>query len=45
MQSHTLQTLIEREAQKANTHGVLLGVQSADGKIDFRGAADRKSVV
>lgn len=35
----TLQQLIEREARKANTHSVLLGVQSADSSIDFQGAA------
>ncbi|MEO1440381.1 MAG: serine hydrolase domain-containing protein [Chloroflexota bacterium] len=34
-----LQSLIEREAQKANTHSVLLGVQSADASIDFQGGA------
>ena len=34
-----LQQLIEKESQKANTHSVLLGVQSADEQINFQGAA------
>jgi D-alanyl-D-alanine carboxypeptidase len=34
-----LQTLIDKESRKANTHSVLLGVQSADGQMNFQGAA------
>ena len=34
-----LQTLIDKESRKANTHAVMLGVQSADGRVDFQGAA------
>ncbi|NJK82133.1 MAG: beta-lactamase family protein [Chloroflexaceae bacterium] len=34
-----LQTLIDKESRKANTHDVLLGVQSADGRVNFQGAA------
>jgi CubicO group peptidase (beta-lactamase class C family) len=34
-----LQTLIDKESRRANTHGVLLGVQSADGRVNFQGAA------
>lgn len=34
-----LQTLIDQEASKANSHGVLLGVQSADSRINSQGAA------
>lgn len=34
-----LQQLIEKESQKANTHSVLLGVQSAYGQVNFQGAA------
>ena len=38
-QSDLLQQLIEREAARADTHAVLLGVQSGDGSVQFRGAA------
>jgi len=34
-----LQRLIDKEAARANTHGVLLRVQSGDRRIDFRGGA------
>lgn len=34
-----LQSLLDKQISKSNTHGVLLGVQSGDGKIDFEGAA------
>ena len=34
-----LQQMIDNEAQKANTHAVLLGVQSGDGRVEFHGAA------
>ncbi len=34
-----LQQMIDKEARKANTHAVLLGVQSGDGRVDFCGAA------
>lgn len=34
-----LQALIDKESRKANTHGVLLGVQSADRQVNFQGAA------
>ena len=34
-----LQAIIDKESQKANTHGVFLGVQSADGQVNFQGAA------
>jgi D-alanyl-D-alanine carboxypeptidase len=33
------QQLIDKETAKGTTHAVLLGVQSADRRIDFRGAA------
>ncbi len=35
----TLQGLIDAEARKPNTHGVILRVQSGDGRIDWAGAA------
>ncbi len=35
----TLQNLIDGEANKANTHGVLLAVHSGDGRFSFRGGA------
>lgn len=38
-----LQALIDQESRKANTHGVLLGMQSADGRVDFQGAAGNAS--
>lgn len=34
-----LQALINKESNKANTHNVLLGVQSGDGYLNFQGAA------
>lgn len=34
-----LQRLIDKEARRAHTHAVLLGVQSADGRVCFEGAA------
>ncbi len=34
-----LQELIDKESHKDNTHSVLLGVQSADGRVNFQGAA------
>ncbi|MBX0329683.1 beta-lactamase family protein [Oscillochloris sp. ZM17-4] len=34
-----LQRLIESESRRPHTHGVFLGVQSADGRVNFRGAA------
>ncbi len=34
-----LQRLIDKEAKKSHTHTVLLGVQSRDGRLQFRGAA------
>lgn len=34
-----LQQLIDKESRKANTHAVLLGVQSGDGRVAFHGAA------
>lgn len=36
---HPLQRLIENESRKSHIHGVLLGVQSADGRVSFQGAA------
>lgn len=38
-----LQTLIDKESRKSNTHSVLLGVQSADGRVNFQGAAGEAS--
>ncbi|MCA9891287.1 MAG: beta-lactamase family protein, partial [Anaerolineae bacterium] len=38
-----LQQLIDKESQKGHTHGVVLGAQSADGRIDFQGAAGSAS--
>ncbi|MCB9458492.1 MAG: beta-lactamase family protein [Anaerolineaceae bacterium] len=38
-----LQQLIDKESQKGHTHGVVLGVQSADGRVDFQGAAGSAS--
>lgn len=37
--SQSLQTLIEGEATKTNTHGIILRVCSGDGRIDFKGSA------
>lgn len=34
--NQALQTLMNKESQKANTHGILLGVQSADGRVNFQ---------
>ena len=39
-----LQTLIDKESRKPNTHSVLLGMQSGDGRINFRGAAGDASI-
>jgi len=36
-----LQILIDAEAAKANTHAVILRVQSSDGRLDFKGSAGR----
>ena len=38
-----LQTLIERDLQKKHTYAILLGVQSADGRVNFQGAAGNAS--
>lgn len=35
----TLQTLIDAECAKKNTHAVILRVQSGDGQVDFKGSA------
>ena len=35
----SLQKLIDTEAAKANTHAVILRVQSGDGRVDFKGSA------
>jgi len=35
----SLQSLLDAEARKPNTHGVILRVQSGDGQIDFKGSA------
>lgn len=37
--SQSLQSLIEAECAKANTHGVILRVCSGDGLVDFKGSA------
>ena len=34
-----MQTLIDKESRKTNTHSVLLGVQSANGRVNFQCAA------
>ena len=36
-----LQDMLEREALRKNTHGVLLGVQSGDCRVSFEGAAGK----
>lgn len=36
---YQLQHLLENERRKPHTHGVLLSVQSADGRLSFQGAA------
>ena len=41
--NNQLQKLIDKEIGKRYTHNVLLGVQSGDGKIDFKGAAGEAS--
>lgn len=41
--NQALQALIDKESRKANTHGILLGVQSADGRVNFQGAAGEAS--
>ena len=33
-----LQALLDAEARRANTHGLLLGVQSRDGGVTFEAA-------
>jgi len=38
-----LQALINKESNKANTHSVLLGVQSDNGQINFQGSAGEAS--
>ena len=38
-----LQIPIDKESRKANTHSVLLGVQSIDGRVNFQGAAGETS--
>ncbi|NDJ76479.1 MAG: beta-lactamase family protein [Chloroflexi bacterium] len=43
--AHTrLQQVVAGEAQKKNTHAVLVGVQSVDGQVDFVGAAGAAQV-
>lgn len=37
--THDLQNLIDAECARANTHAVILRVQSGDGWVDFRGSA------
>ena len=37
--SQSLQTLLDEEATKANTHGIILRVCSGDGQLDFKGSA------
>jgi len=37
--NNKLQAMLDKEAQKKKTHRVLLGVQSRDKSIDFRGAS------
>ena len=37
--SQSIQTLIDAECAKANTHGVILRVSSGDGRVDFKGCA------
>ncbi|GAB5449564.1 serine hydrolase domain-containing protein [Gymnodinialimonas sp.] len=37
--SQSLQALIDREAGKSNTHGIILRVVSGDGQVDFKGSA------
>ncbi|MEM9675841.1 MAG: serine hydrolase, partial [Bacteroidota bacterium] len=41
--NNQLQKLIDKEIGKRYTYNVLLGVQSGDGKIDFKGAAGEAS--
>lgn len=38
-----LQQLIDKESGKANTHAVLLGVQSGDDQVNFQGGAGNAS--
>lgn len=38
-----LQALIDKESRKSNIHGILLGVQSADNRVNFQGAAGNAS--
>jgi D-alanyl-D-alanine carboxypeptidase len=35
--NHAIQELIAKESKKANTHSILLGVQSVDGRVNFQG--------
>ncbi len=37
--SQNTQALVDAESAKANTHGVILRVFSADGRVDFKGSA------
>ncbi len=37
--SQSLQALIDTEAGKSNTHGIILRVVSGDGQVDFKGSA------
>lgn len=37
--SESLQALIDAEARKPHTHGVILRVVSSDGQVDFKGSA------
>ncbi len=37
--NHALQSLIDTECQKAQTHAVILRVHSGDGQVDFKGSA------
>lgn len=38
-----LQQLIDKQSSKANTHSILLGVQSGDGQVNFQGGAGEAS--
>ena len=37
--TQSLQALIDKEAGKSNTHGIILRVASYDGRVDFKGSA------
>lgn len=41
--NQALQKLIDKESKKANTYGILLGVQSADGRVNFEGGVGNAS--